>query len=270
MHGIGNDFVLLDGIAESFQDLDLAALSKKMCDRRRGVGGDGILLAEQTADGFRMRMWNPDGSESEMCGNGIRCFAKYVLQAGYTDSPVVKVETGAGMLVPEVLPNGLVRVDMGPARIKRGVIGMTGDSEDTFLEQPVKVGGRELPGTSVSMGNPHLVLFVEDAASIPLEQWGPELERHELFPNRVNVHFIQVCSDSHLIQRTWERGAGATLACGTGACASAVAANRTGRAKDDVTISLPGGDLRIECREGENVFMTGPAETVFVGMWPGG
>ncbi len=270
VHGLGNDFVLLDGIREPMDGRDYPHLSRAMSDRRFGVGSDGLLLAERLGAGhFRMRMWNPDGSESEMCGNGIRCFAKYVFDEGHTGATSFVVETGAGPLRPEIRPDGRVRVDMGPPRLARGEIGMAGSPETRMVDAPIVIEGHTIPGTAVSMGNPHLVLFVEDAKAVPLEQWGLALEHHAEFPNRVNVHFAQVCSPSHLIQRTWERGAGATLACGTGACAVAVAGRVTGRSQDHVTVTLPGGDLEIESRDGENVFMTGPAVEVFRGDWPG-
>jgi diaminopimelate epimerase len=265
MQGLGNDFVLLDGIRDSFAGASFPELSKAMCDRRHGVGSDGILLVEKVDDStFRMRMWNPDGSESEMCGNGIRCFARYLVNEGLS-APKMKVDTGAGVLEPRVLESGCVRVDMGPSRLSRADIGIWGEGQ--FIEQTLDASGQQFKGTAVSMGNPHLVIVVPDVSAVPLETWGPALEKHPLFPNRINVHFVQALSPTHLRQRTWERGAGATLACGTGACAGAVAGRITGRSQDKATVTLPGGDLVIECREGENVFMTGPAETVFSGEW---
>lgn len=259
--------MLLDGIEEDLSRLAFPKLSREMCDRRFGIGADGLLLAEKVGNGtFRMRMWNPDGSEAEMCGNGIRCFAKVLADKGHTKESHIKVETGAGLLEPALLPDGQVRVDMGPAGTKQSDVGMTGEGD--FIDQPVSISGAELKGTAVSMGNPHLVVFVDDVKKVPLAEWGPAIECHDLFPKRINVHFAQAASRNHLIQRTWERGAGATLACGTGACAVAVAGRLTGRSEDDVKVTLPGGDLRIECREGENVFMTGPAATVFEGEWP--
>ena len=269
MHGIGNDFVLLDGVRENLEGLSFANLAQAMCDRRRGVGADGVLLAERAADGnFRMRMWNPDGSESEMCGNGIRCFAKYLLDEGIASSRKMHVETGAGLLEPEVLRDGRIRVDMGSPGLTRAKVGVAGEPDSDFVEQPLTIHGVELRGTAVSMGNPHLVTFVEDVSAVPLEEWGSAIENHPLFPNRINAHFVQVRSRSHLVQRTWERGAGATLACGTGACASAVAGRLTNRTDEEVTVTLPGGDLVIECELGRSVFMTGPAEAVFAGEWP--
>lgn len=268
VHGLGNDFVLIDGILDPQDARDFSKLAEAMCHRRFGVGSDGLLLAEAVgANHFRMRMWNPDGSESEMCGNGIRCFAKYLFDEGHTRSNTMLVETGAGQLRPEVLSDGRVRVDMGPARLKRGEIGMEGEPEETCIDRQYEVSGMSFSGTAVSMGNPHLVLFSENVANVPLEAWGPLLEHHADFPSRVNVHFVQVCNRSHLLQRTWERGAGVTLACGTGACAVAVAGRVTGRTGSHTVVTLPGGDLEIECREGENVFMTGPAVEVFRGEW---
>jgi diaminopimelate epimerase len=225
MHGIGNDFVLIDGIAHPIDAGVAIAMARKMGDRHFGVGSDGLILADKAPDGaLRMRMWNPDGSESEMCGNGIRCFAKFVKDLGYATGNFIPVETGAGKLVLEILESGQVRVDMGSARLTRGEIGMSGPPSESFIDQQVEIEpGMTLPGTAVSMGNPHLVLFTADVASVPLDKWGPQLEHHPSFPNRVNVHFVQADLPTRLIQRTWERGAGATLACGTGACAVGVA-----------------------------------------------
>lgn len=265
MHGIGNDFILLDGIGAELPREDFPALSRAVNDRRFGVGGDGLILLERGEQApYRMRMFNPDGSESEMCGNGIRCFAKLLKDRGYSDQETVDVETGAGILKLTVEPSGWVRVDMGLARLTRAEIPMAGLPESTFLDEPID----EFRGTAVSMGNPHLVIFVEDVASVDLEKIGPKLERHSLFPNRTNVHFVQVSDREHLIQRTWERGAGVTLACGTGACAVGVTGYLTERSGRSVDIKLPGGHLKIEYREDGRVFMTGPAETVFEGEWP--
>lgn len=266
MHGIGNDFVMVDAIRQDLSGLDLQELARTTNDRRFGIGGDGLILALPGEDApFRMRMFNPDGSESEMCGNGVRCFAAFVRAEGLTDSHSIAVETGAGLLTLDSLPDGRVRVDMGLARLTRGEIGMTGAPEESWIEQPIEIDGHALTATAVSMGNPHMAIFVEDVASVPLADWGPRLERHPEFPNRVNVHFVQAMSREHLVQRTWERGAGATLACGTGACASAVAGHLTGRSDARVRISLPGGDLEIEISPDRRVWMTGPARHVFSG-----
>ena len=270
MHGIGNDFVLVDLIAPSAPSvLDPAALARTVNDRRSGVGGDGLILVEPGDDApFRMRMFNPDGTESEMCGNGVRCVARLLADRGHAPGPDIALETGAGVLGLHLLPDGRVRVDMGPARLDAYEIGMAGH-QGRFVDQDVSIGGRTLPGTAVGMGNPHLVLFVDSAADVPLEVWGPELEHHPNFPNRVNVHFVEVVGPAALIQRTWERGAGVTLACGTGACACAVAASITGRAEPHVQVALPGGVLEIEYASDGTVWMTGPAEAVFEGSWSG-
>jgi diaminopimelate epimerase len=209
-----------------------------------------------------MRMFNPDGSESEMCGNGIRCFGRLLLDHHHLDGDTVQVETGAGTLRLDMVEPDRFRVDMGQARLTRGEIGMTGNPNEQFIEVPL---GNGLVGTAVSMGNPHLVIFVDDVKKVELESIGPKLEHYPDFPRRTNVHFIQVVDKEHLIQRTWERGAGITLACGTGACASGVAAFITQRADRVVQIQLPGGLLDIEYVEDGRVLMTGPAETVFEG-----
>lgn len=269
MHGIGNDFVMVNLARHPLDPAQLPALSIAMCDRRFGVGSDGLILAEKSSeDRFRMRMFNPDGSESEMCGNGIRCLAAFLQEEGLTTKREILVETGAGDLTLHIKDSGDVTVDMGLARLTRGEIGMQGEPTEKFLSQPIRIANMEFFGTAVSMGNPHLVIFVDDVEKIPLEQWGPALEHHTLFPERVNVHFVSVLTPAHLRQRTWERGAGATLACGTGACASAVAAFLDGHTGREVTVSLPGGNLEIDFRENGSVFMTGPAETVFRGTWP--
>jgi diaminopimelate epimerase len=265
MHGIGNDFVMVDTIRDGLPKEDLKELSKRINDRRFGVGGDGLILVERGEDApFRMRMFNPDGSESEMCGNGIRCFAKLLRDHGHISQSTIPVDTGAGRLVLELMDNGQVRVDMGPARLRRSEIPMTCSAEDTFIDQPID----HYSGTAVSMGNPHLVIFVDDVSSVDLKTEGSRLEHHEMFPNRVNVHFVQVIGEGKLQQRTWERGAGATMACGTGACAVAVAAFLTGRSPRKTGVRLPGGDLEIEYLEDGRVMMTGPAQTVFEGVWP--
>jgi diaminopimelate epimerase len=267
MHGIGNDFILLDGIGSNLPATDFNALSKSLNDRRFGVGGDGLILVERGNKApYKMRMFNPDGSEPEMCGNGIRCFARLLKDRGYSDGKSVAVETGAGELTVTVEENGWVRVDMGKARLKRSEVPMTGPADESFIDQPIP-NAPSLNGTAISMGNPHIVIFVDDVSKIDLERIGPILEHHELFPNNTNVHFAQVVDRSHLIQRTWERGAGITFACGTGACAVSVAGFLTGRSERSVDIRLPGGHLKLEYAEGGRVFMTGPAETVFVGEW---
>ncbi len=261
MHGIGNDFVLIDTLRDGPLDGDFSVVSKTLCDRRFGIGADGILLVEKSADQLVMRMFNPDGSESEMCGNGLRVFAKFCFDRGYAGS-TFSVQTGAGLLSADVHDDSTVSLDMGLAYLSPQEVGMANVSGETFIAQPL---GEGLTGTAISMGNPHLVLFTDDVASIDLERIGPELEHHRFFPQRTNVHFVQVVSNHEIIQRTWERGAGITLACGTGACASAVASflnNKTGRS---VKVNLPGGSLFIDYREDGSVLMRGPAEYSFEG-----
>jgi diaminopimelate epimerase len=268
MHGIGNDFVLVDCLTFDLGGRDLAELARRMCHRRFGAGADGLILAERgQAASFRMRMFNPDGSESEMCGNGIRCLAKLLRAHGHSSDACMDIETGAGVLMVEVLRDGRVRVDMGRARLLRGEVGVAGDAASTFIEEPVEALGKTFTGTAVSMGNPHLVVFVENVGSVPLESWGPALESHVLFPQRINVHFVEAKSRARLVPRPWERGAGATLACGTGACAAAVAGIETGRCDSPVRVALPGGELEIDVAPDRRTHMTGPAETVYSGEW---
>jgi len=263
MQGIGNDFIVVDALQQSSLPADLPSFAQKVNDRRFGIGGDGLILLEKGEQApFRMRMFNPDGSESEMCGNGIRCFGRLLKDHDHLTSDSIKVETGAGILELQLVEPNQFRVDMGKARLTRGEIGMVGNADENFFEAEIPEGFK---GTAVSMGNPHLVIFVEDVSKISLETIGPVLEHFDQFPKRTNVHFIQVIDRSHLIQRTWERGAGITLACGTGACASAVAAFVTGRTDRNVDIKLPGGHLQIEYKEDGTVLMTGPAESVFEG-----
>lgn len=262
MHGIGNDFVMIDCIRESVPSGDLPLLSRRVCSPHFGVGADGLILVEVGESApYRMRMFNPDGSESEMCGNGIRCFGEFLRSQGIEAAGEYDVETGAGVLHLSLNAMGQISVDMGAARLTRGEIGMVGAPDQPFLDEPVEA----YYGTAVSMGNPHLVIFVPNANEVDLRREGRRLEHSALFPKRVNVHFAQVLEDGTMIQRTWERGAGQTLACGTGACAVVVAGFLTGRSERFATVHLPGGDLQISYREDGHVLMTGSAQTVFEG-----
>ena len=268
MHGIGNDFVMIDAIEAPPPATPLDQLALKMCDRRFGVGADGVILAERSDTGrFRMRMLNPDGSESEMCGNGIRCMAKFLIARGHDPGPTIAIDTIAGLLETTVLDDGRVTVDMGVASFALGDIGAVGDPDAEFVESEIAANGRTFTATAVSMGNPHLVIFVESFEGLDVAVTGSALERHEMFPNRINVHFLQRVSSSRLVQKTWERGAGETHACGTGACASAAVAHRTGRSDRRVTVDLPGGTLEIDNSPNGHMLMTGPATTVFDGVW---
>lgn len=268
--GCGNDFVLVNGFSERLDEEDLGALAQKICDRHYGIGADGLILVlpSKAAD-FRMRILNADGSEAEMCGNGIRCFAGVVHDEGLSDKEEFTVETGAGILVPRLqLADGKlqgVRVDMGEPTLAGDRIPVLGFGAAHVVEQPIEAGGETLSMTCVSMGNPHCVIFVEDAEAVPIEKLGPLLERHEAFPKKTNVEFAAVLDASHIRMRVWERGAAVTLACGTGSCATLVAAALTGRTERAAEVQLDGGRLQIEWAEDNRVYMTGPAEKVFAG-----
>ncbi|MBV8268493.1 MAG: diaminopimelate epimerase [Planctomycetaceae bacterium] len=272
MHGIGNDYVYVSTFDQE-APVDPARLAIAMSDRHFGIGSDGLILIgpSERADA-RMRMFNADGSESEMCGNGVRCVAKYIHDHGIAPRPRVTVETGRGVLTLDLeLEAGRarrVRVDMG-VPILRGVDIPTTLPGDPPVDLPVRVEGHSLAVTAVSMGNPHAVAFVEDVAHFPVEALGPALEHHPAFPRRVNAHFVEVLGPGEVRMRTWERGSGITLACGTGACAVVVAGVLTGRTGPNVLAHLPGGDLELEWPGiGQSVFMTGPAAEVFSGEWP--
>lgn len=283
MHGLGNDFVLMDCLQTTPPPDDrLNAMSQAICDRHFGVGGDGLILIlpDHQAD-YRMRMFNPDGSESEMCGNGIRCFGKYLFDAGLVQSPTVSVATMQGLqhieIQEDAVPGAratMVRVDMGAPRLLRSQIPMTpsdsNGNDGQVINEPLEVGGVTYRITAVSMGNPHCVIFVDDVESVPLKEIGLEIEHHEAFPQRTNVHFVQIIGPQKLWMRTWERGAGDTLACGSGACAVAVATALNGRLPGNnrrALVHLPGGDLDIEWAANNHVYMTGPATDVFAGSF---
>jgi diaminopimelate epimerase len=270
MHGCGNDYVYVNGFEESVPDP--GALARAISDRHRGVGSDGLILIlpSDNAD-VRMRMFNADGSEAEMCGNGIRCVAKYAYEHGLAArAAAMRVETGAGTKTLALTLDGdrveRVSVDMGRPLLERGEIPMHGPP-GRVVDEPIAVGDTTLRITCVSMGNPHCVVFVDDADAFPVAEVGPALENHPAFPARTNVEFVQVLGRDAVRQRTWERGAGETLACGTGACAAAVAGALNGRTEKRITDHLRGGDLEIEWHD--HVQMTGPAVEVFSGDWPG-
>ncbi|MFN3653572.1 MAG: diaminopimelate epimerase [Armatimonadota bacterium] len=270
MQGLGNDFVVVDGFVRSFDEATLPDLARRICDRHFGVGADGLLLAlpSEKAD-FRMRLINADGSEAEHCGNGIRCIAKFVYERGLARGSTITGETVGRLNVLQLsVADGVVeavRVDMGEPQLDRASLPMLGDPGSRAVEEPLTVGGTTLTFTGVSMGNPHAVTFVDDVETFPVTQLGPGYENHPAFPRRANIEFIQVLGPAELKMRVWERGAGETLACGTGACASVVAAALTGRAERTATVHLPGGDLLIEWGEDGHVYMTGPAVEVFQG-----
>lgn len=273
MHGLGNDFIFLDRLANSGEEepADYQELAKKLCHRRFGIGGDGliVILPSKVADA-RMRIFNSDGSEPEMCGNGIRCFARYLYDQGVVRSEAMRVETGAGILRPKLVSvNGQVqgvRVDMGEPVLKAELIPVL-EEGDPVVGRSLEVLGETYVYTAVSMGNPHCIIFVEDYASLDFDRLGPAIEKHPLFPRKTNVEFIQVNSPGEITMKVWERGAGPTLACGTGACASAVASVLNRKTERQVTVHLPGGDLLVEWGDDNHVYMTGPAAYVFKGEW---
>ncbi|HXG10052.1 MAG TPA: diaminopimelate epimerase [Gemmataceae bacterium] len=272
MHGLGNDYIYLDCFRHP-PPRDPAALSRAMSDRHFGVGGDGLILIcpSERADA-RMRMFNADGSEAEMCGNGIRCVAKYVYDHGLVRKPTLTVETGRGVLTLELeLADGKVsrvRVDMGEPILESARIPTTLPG-DPPRDIPLTVGDTTLRVTCVSMGNPHCVSFVEEITDALVLGIGPQVERHPAFPRKVNAEFVRVNGPADVTVRVWERGSGETLACGTGACAVAVAGMLTGRTRRQITAHLPGGDLQLHWSEADNhVYMTGPAVEVFSGEWP--
>jgi diaminopimelate epimerase len=277
MHGIGNDYVYVDCVRNPMP-ADPAALSRTISDRHFGVGSDGLILVcpSEHADA-KMRMFNADGSESEMCGNGLRCVAKFVYDKGIARKPQLVIETGRGLLPVDLeIKNGVVcrvRVNMGEPILKSAEIPTTLPG-DPPVNARINIGGVRFDATCVSMGNPHAVFFVGEDYFVGkrdlVAEFGPQLENHAVFPRRVNAHFVKVHSRGEVTMRTWERGSGITLACGTGACAVCVAGVLTGRTDRKLIAHLPGGDLELHWSETDNcVYKTGPATEVFSGEWRG-
>jgi diaminopimelate epimerase len=272
MHGLGNDYVYVSGFGQTIPE-DIPAVAVAVSDRHFGIGGDGLILIlpSDKADA-RMRMFNADGSEGEMCGNGVRCVAKYVHDHGIASKPRISIETGRGVLTLDVTKDEAgkaewITVDMGEPILEAVKIPTT-LAGSPVVDAPVEAGGTTWKGTAVSMGNPHFVIFVDDLSKVDLAKVGPLLERHEVFPKRVNVHFAEVVDRSTVKMVTWERGSGITLACGTGACSVCVAGILTGRTDRSITAYLPGGPLKLSWPDDTaSVFMTGPATEVFSGEW---
>jgi diaminopimelate epimerase len=269
MQGAGNDYVYVNCFEEKVGNP--AEVAIKVSNRNFGIGSDGLILImpSDVAD-VRMRMFNSDGSESEMCGNGIRCVAKYAYDHGIVTKEEITAETGAGVLTLRLFPNARnkiekVRVNMGVPRLTRKEIPMLGDADNKVLNEPLNILHTTFHITCASMGNPHCVIFVDDIEGFPVEKYGPLIENHDLFPRRTNVEFVQVLSRNEVRQRTWERGAGETLACGTGASAVTVAAVLNGLTGNKIINHLSGGDLEMEWAEDGSVYMTGPAVEVFTG-----
>lgn len=282
MQGLGNDFILIDCITQKINcsRIDFKELSKKLCDRRYGIGADQILLLEKTKNSdFKMRIFNADGSEVEMCGNGIRCLAKYIWDNKLSNKRVLNIETLAGIIKPEKT-GSMVKVDMGkpvfrpeliPVNLKKWVVrdkdkGLSKyKGEEVVLDRPLKINSKVFKITCVSMGNPHAVIYVENLEDFPVKDYGPIIENHPVFPKRINVEFVKVLSYDEIKMRVWERGAGETLACGTGACASMVSSYIKGKVGKKTKVYLLGGELLIEWGDDEHVYMTGPAIKVFNG-----
>lgn len=271
MHGIGNDYIYINDMVEHVEDP--SALAVKLSDRHFSIGGDGvILICESDVADAKMRMFNADGSEGMMCGNGVRCVGKYVYDNLLLDKSrdTITIETLSGIKTLKITAvNGkaeLLEVDMGKAELKAENIPVIYEGADTVIAQPLVVDGKEYIVTCVSMGNPHCVTFVDDVDSLDLEKIGPHFENHSAFPQRINTEFVKVIDSNTLQMRVWERGSGETWACGTGACATVVAAVENGYCKkgEDVTVHLRGGDLIINYTD-ERVLMTGPATKVFDG-----
>ena len=269
MHGAGNDYVYVNCFEETVADPRQTAI--QVSNRNFGIGSDGLILImpSDVAD-VRMRMFNSDGSESEMCGNGIRCVAKYAYDHGVVSKTEITAETGAGILTLQLFPGSdgkveRVRVNMGPPRLTRGEIPMTGEAAAQVVAEELTVLDRTFKITCVSMGNPHCIIYVDDVNNFPVATYGPLIENNPIFPRRTNVEFIQIISRTEVKQRTWERGAGETLACGTGASAVCVAGVLNGVTERKILNHLAGGDLELEWVENGPVFMTGPATEVFSG-----
>lgn len=272
MHGLGNDFILIDCIEQTKAKIDYQDLSKRLCQRRFGIGADQLLILNLSdiAD-FKMKIFNADGSEVEMCGNGIRCLAKYIWDKGLSNKDILKIETLAGIIMPEKRGD-MVRVDMGEPIFEPDMIPVklpaAENSQGRIIDYPLNILDREFKVTFVSMGNPHAVIFLEDdISSFPVHIYGPAIENHGYFPRRINVEFMNCKGRNDLNMRVWERGSGETMACGTGASAAGIAAMMKQLTERNVFVHLQGGDLLVEWENNNRVYMTGPAVTVFEGIF---
>ncbi|CAN5690593.1 diaminopimelate epimerase [soil metagenome] len=272
-HGLGNDFILVDNRASS-DPMITPEQAVAVCDRNFGIGADGVIfvLPATGETDYSMRIYNSDGSEPEMCGNGIRCLAKFIAGLEAADGRALQlpqtyqIHTLAGTIRPQLQPGGQVTVDMGEPNLLAQEIPTTLAAEqEKAIDKPLEVAGQPWQVTCVSMGNPHCITFVDDVAAVPLAEIGPQFESHPAFPARINTEFVEVVRPDYLKMRVWERGAGPTLACGTGACALLVAAVLNGKSDRKATVELPGGCLEIEWNQSNRVFMTGPATLVFSG-----
>lgn len=277
MHGLGNNYIYVDLWQEEIPEDALSPLAIAVADVNRGIGSDGLItIGPSTVADAQMRIFNADGSESQNCGNGIRCVGKYLYDHALTKATAITVETKAGIMKLDLHIGSsdlvsAVTVDMGPARLRRADLPvLSGAPDETALRDELTVNGETLQFTGVSMGNPHAIFFVEDAKTHPVEVYGPRVERHELFPERVNVEFVTMKNRREIDFRVWERGSGVTQACGTGACAAVVAAclHHVCDREEDITVHLLGGDLLIRYNHDGHVYMTGPAEEICTGNWP--
>ena len=261
-HGLGNDFVIVE--PEKNPGFDFRGSAEHLCDRHFGIGADGVVTVRPLGgSAFEMRIYNSDGTETEMCGNATRCVGLYIRKNKLAAGSEFELHTRGGIVRPKVLDNGSVRVDMGEPHLLRGEIPVAGDPASGAENLAIELPGRQFSAVGVSMGNPHAVIFVPDINAVELEKWGPQVECHALFPNKTNVEFVEVISDRMVRMRVWERGCGVTLACGTGSCATCVAGVVTGRTARCITVLLDGGELQIDYSLNDNhVYMTGPAVTV--------
>ena len=275
MHGLGNDYVLFDTSENELGGLDPGALARKVCERRFSIGADGIIVLWPKGPGadFTMRVFNPDGSETGSCGTAFRCVARFAYEQRRFDKAAregIRIATFARSAVAKVVHDAsgklLVEVTMGKALFKRGDIPVAGDADAEFLEQPMTIDGNDLIVSAVSVGNPHAAVFCDDVSKVALEELGPAVETHPVFPERANVHFVQVMSRTELTVRTWERGTGPTLSCGTGASAAAALARRLGKTEPSIRIWMPGGGLDITVDDNYEIVMRAEAIPVFSGV----
>lgn len=276
MHGCGNDYVYVNGFTEKLQQEDKPRIVRQLSDRHFGIGGDGVIFINPSEEAdFEMEMFNADGTRSEMCGNGIRCVAKFVYDKGLTDQEQIRIISGGQVKILDLTIEGKtkqdrghvsrVRVNMGSPILKPELVPVVAEGE-AAVDEPIEVCGKEYRMTCVSMGNPHAVVFVENTKELPIGAIGPCFENHERFPRRTNTEFVQIVDRRNVNMRVWERGTGETLACGTGCCATAVACVLNNLTEDAITVHVLGGEIEIEWDRKQNlVFMTGPAETVFEG-----
>ncbi len=269
-HGLGNDFVIVNGFTENIENYPEMAI--EVCDRYFGIGADGlvVILPSEIAD-FKMRIFNSDGSEAEMCGNVTRCMARYVYENGLTDKNKITLETKAGIIKPELIfIDGIlstIKVDMGEPRLRPVEIPMNTAASEKVVNELLTIAGFDYHITCVSMGNPHCVIFVDDLNKIDITVIGPMIETHPAFPKKINVEFVQVINKQKVRMRVWERGAGITMACGTGACATLVAAVLNGHTDHKAIVELDGGQLSIEWGPDRHIYMSGPAVEVFRGQY---